>query len=82
MKARIIKIGNSHGLRVPKALLEQTGLKGEVELEARNGTLIVRPKRKVREGWEEAAAEMHRRGDDRLLDPPTPTVFDETEWEW
>ncbi len=32
MKTRVVKIGNSQGIRIPKPLLEQTGLEGEVYL--------------------------------------------------
>jgi antitoxin MazE len=32
MKTRIVAIGNSQGIRIPKPLLEQTGLFGEVEI--------------------------------------------------
>jgi len=46
----IIKIGNSKGIRIPKPLLEQIGLKDEVVLEARENQLIIRPKNQVRKG--------------------------------
>lgn len=82
MKTRIVPIGNSRGVRIPKPLLEQTGLDGEVEIQARNGSLIITQARKPREGWAEAFAEMARRGDDALLDPEIPTTWDLTEWEW
>ena len=51
MKISIIRIGNSHGIRIPKPFLEQTGLKGEVEVEVRDGTLVVRPAAEPRAGW-------------------------------
>lgn len=51
-KTKITKIGNSKGVRIPKALLEQSNLKGEVELEAQPGKITIRAKRKPREGWE------------------------------
>ena len=35
-----------------------------------------------RAGWADAARRMHAAGDDRLLDPPQSTAFDEQEWEW
>jgi antitoxin MazE len=38
--------------------------------------------RPPREGWAEAFREMAERGDDRLIDEPTPTVWDAEEWEW
>jgi antitoxin MazE len=80
--SRIVRIGNSRGIRVPKALLEQAQLPDEVELHAEPGRLVVRGARRARAGWAEAAARMHERGDDRLLDAPTGHRFDAEEWEW
>jgi antitoxin MazE len=68
MKTRIVKIGNSQGIRIPKPLLEQTGLHGEVEMDAANNTLVIRPVRRARAGWAAAFQEMAGRGDDVLLD--------------
>lgn len=79
---RIVKIGNSRGIRVPKALLEQAQLPEEVELLAEPGRLVVRASRRAREGWDGAARAMHDTGDDRLLDVPAPTRFDDEAWEW
>jgi len=80
--ARIIRIGHSRGIRVPKALLEQAQLPDEVELQAEPGRLIVRAAWQTRAGWAEAAARMHARGDDRLLDATSSTRFEAEEWEW
>jgi len=80
--SRIIRIGNSRGIRVPKALLEQAQLPDEVELQAEPGRLVVKAARHTRAGWLEAAAQMHARGDDRLLEAPAATRFDVEEWEW
>ncbi len=81
-KSRIVRIGNSRGIRVPKALLEQAQLPDEVELHAEPGRLVVRAARRAREGWADAAASMHQHGDDHLLDAPGTTRFDAGEWEW
>jgi antitoxin MazE len=81
-KTRIVRIGNSQGIRVPRALLEQAELPEEVELLAQPGRLIVRAARRPRSGWAEAARTMHRRGHDGLLDEPTITRFDRDEWTW
>ena len=81
-KTRIVQIGNSRGIRVPKVLLEHAQLPDEVELEAENGRLIVRAARGRRAGWADAAKAMHARGDDQLLDAVTMTQFDEKEWRW
>jgi antitoxin MazE len=84
MKTRIVRIGNSRGIRIPKPLLKQTGLRGEVEMIAQDGCLIIRPARRPTEGWAAAFSEMARRGDDALLDDPSPSLssWDEDDWEW
>jgi antitoxin component of MazEF toxin-antitoxin module len=64
-------------------LLEEAQLKDEVDITVEDGALVVRPsKHRVREGWAEAARQMHEAGDDVLLDDYVPTEFDLTEWEW
>ncbi len=84
MKTHIVRIGNSQGLRIPKPLLEETGLQGEVEITTEDGSLVIRPARKPRDGWASAFQEMARHGDDALLDEASPTLsaWDEDEWEW
>ncbi len=81
-RTRIVRIGNSRGIRVPKALLEQAELPVEVELYAEPGRLVVRGVRGARSGWAEAAKTMHTRGEDHLLDEPTSTQFDAEDWQW
>jgi antitoxin MazE len=81
-RTRIIQIGNSKGIRVPKVLLEQADLPDEVELQAERGRLIVRAARGARAGWAEAAKVMRARGEDQLLDVPTSSEFDSKEWQW
>ena len=81
-RTRIVQIGNSKGIRVPKMFLEHAQLPDDVELEAENGRLIVRAARGARAGWADAAKAMHARGEDRLLDAPTSSEFDEKDWQW
>jgi antitoxin MazE len=81
-RTRIVQIGNSKGIRVPKMLLEHAQLPDEVELQAEQGRLIVRAARAARAGWSDAAKSMRARGDDRLLDAPTASQFDDKEWQW
>ena len=80
VKARIVAIGNSQGVRIPKPLLEQSGLTGDVELRAEAGQIVIASARRPRAGWADAAAELHAHGEDGLLETPTP-AFD-SEWEW
>ena len=81
-KTRIVRIGNSRGIRIPKTLLQEAELPDEVELHAEPGRLIVEPVRQARKGWAAAAQRMRARSDDRLFDEPTATRFDSEEWEW
>ena len=82
MRVSVIRIGNSRGVRLPKPLLEQCGIGDVADLAVDHGRLVIAPVRRPREGWAEAAREASAHGDDRLLDPATPTAFDRTEWEW
>jgi antitoxin MazE len=81
-KTRIVRIGNSRGIRVPKTLLDQAQLPEDVELEAEPGRLIVRAARQPRAGWAQAARMMRTREADQLILEPGGTAFDSEEWEW
>jgi antitoxin MazE len=84
MKTRVVRIGNSRGIRIPKVLLEQTGLPEEVELSADGDSIVIRPAKRPRAGWDAAFREMALRGDDAMLDESRPgrSNWDQTEWEW
>lgn len=41
MKASIITIGNSKGVRIPKPLLEESGLTGDVDIKAVKGEIKI-----------------------------------------
>jgi len=85
MKTRIVQIGNSQGIRIPKVLLEQSGLLDEVELEVKDRQIIIRTIHKPRESWEGRFQAMAENGDDQLLDRdalPYQSSWDEKEWTW
>jgi antitoxin MazE len=82
MIVSVVSIGNSKGIRLPKHVLDGLGIEGKLELEVvGNGIVLTPVKENPREGWESAFAEMHRLGEDELLD--APLVAEEgLEWEW
>ncbi|MFN6478412.1 AbrB/MazE/SpoVT family DNA-binding domain-containing protein [Nostoc sp. DedQUE07] len=83
IRTRIVKIGNSQGIRIPKLLLEQSGIGEEVEIEIQDCHLIVRAASQSRQGWEEAFATMAKQHDDALLlDDAITTEWEHREWEW
>lgn len=68
MRTTIRKMGNSQGILIPKPILAQLGLEGEVEMEIEDDALVIRraPKR-AREGWAEASKAVADAGDDALV---------------
>lgn len=83
MRAEIIRIGNSKGLRIPKAVLEQCGIKSAVDLRVEDHSLIVTPYEEVRAGWEKYFQLMAENKDDTLLDISSlSNSWDEDEWQW
>ena len=82
MKAQVIQIGNSRGIRIPKALLELCHIRSQVEIQVRGTRLLIEPaKHNPRSGWVEAFQIMHARGDDApLIDDRLD--LDGIEWEW
>ncbi|MGJ5632268.1 AbrB/MazE/SpoVT family DNA-binding domain-containing protein [Nostoc sp. CALU 1950] len=81
IRTRIVKIGNSQGIRIPKLLLEQSGIGEEVEIEIQDCQLIVRAASQSRKGWEEAFATMAKQQDNVLLDDAVTTEWEHVEWE-
>ena len=72
MRVSVVPIGNSRGIRLPKAILEQLQISDQLELEVENKQIILRPiKREPRSGWEEALQKMNNNQEDKLLIPET-----------
>ncbi len=82
IRSKVVKIGNSRGIRIPRTVLEQAGLTDEVEMTVEGNKLIIQAFRHPRQGWEERFADMAKQGDDQLLDETSPTQWDEEEWTW
>lgn len=87
MEAPIIPIGNSKGIRIPKAVMEQCGFDGKVVMQVENGALILsKPKRRPREGWAEQLASIpniaEEAMEDHLPDFFEDETFIEEEWTW
>jgi antitoxin MazE len=84
MRTRIVRIGNSQGIRIPKVLLEESGLSGEVDISVHDGTLVITTAGAPRQGWDDAFRQMALHGDDALLDAEVEIAqsFDAESWEW
>ena len=82
MKINIITIGNSKGIRIPKAILKQCHLDKEAELETEEDKIIIKKKKKKpRKGWKEAFSSMRKREEDTLfIDDSIDREM--KDWEW
>jgi antitoxin MazE len=84
MRTQLVQVGNSRGLRIPKAVLDQLSITGEVEMEVQGDAIVVRRGRAPREDWDAAFAVMAAAGDDLLAEVTAGprSSWDEEEWEW
>ncbi|HBQ61026.1 MAG TPA: AbrB/MazE/SpoVT family DNA-binding domain-containing protein [Balneolaceae bacterium] len=85
MKTKIIRIGNSQGVRIPKPLIEQSGITEEIEMILRDNEIVLRSAETIRKDWEASFEKMAEQGDDVLFDQEEiekSSDWDETEWTW
>jgi len=83
MKAELVSIGNSRGIRIPKPIIDQCGFGKTVELRVERDRLIITPQRRPRQGWMEAFAAAASAGtDELLLESVGGNAFDRDEWKW
>jgi antitoxin MazE len=80
-KVRLVRMGNSQGIRIPKWLVDQLGLESELDMVVEEDHIEIRPAKKVRSGWDEQFRLMAERGDDKLTDEWPATEWEE-DWEW
>lgn len=84
MKAKIVRIGNSQGVRIPKIMLNDSRLEEDVELEIVDEGILIRPAKNPRQNWDAAFRRMAEDGaDEQLLDDSTAhSTFEKEEWRW
>ena len=83
--ATLIRVGNSQGVRIPKALVEQAQLGNkELVFQVVDDGLLIRPVKRPRQGWKEQFdqvfhAQESDSADQEWLDAPLSADED---WEW
>jgi antitoxin MazE len=83
MKLKLVRIGNSRGIRIPKPIIDQLGFEKTVRVRVERDCLVIAPERRLRQGWAEAfeAAGLSK-GDELLFGSATQNDFDRQAWEW
>ncbi|MBF0152565.1 MAG: AbrB/MazE/SpoVT family DNA-binding domain-containing protein [Magnetococcales bacterium] len=81
---RLVQIGNSKGVRIPKLMIQKAGLEGcELELRFVDGGILLSPVRSPpRQGWESAAINQRNMGGDEAPLLTGTNDFDTKEWTW
>jgi len=82
MLVSVVQIGNSRGVRLPKAILDQLEISDRLDMEVENSQIILTPvPHQPRQGWDIAFNQMREEGEDKLLLPEKATT-EGFEWEW
>jgi antitoxin MazE len=83
MKVKLVRIGNSRGIRIPKSVLEQCGLQETADLQIEKGRLVLVREHRPRQGWDEAfIAAGPSSSDELLLEVLPSSAFDREDWRW
>ena len=81
MITEVIRIGNSRGIRIPAYILKECNIADKVEMNVKDGKVIIVPIGQPRKDWENKFKEMHKNGDDTLLiDENLDNNLED--WEW
>lgn len=82
MKTQIIQIGNSQGVRIPKVLLEESKISGDVDLELHEDGILIRNTQKPRKNWDTVFKKLAENGDDDSTVFDASSRFEKKEWQW
>ena len=82
MKAQIIQIGNSQGIRIPQVMLEESGISGEVDITVMDGGIFIRRVKKPRRDWDAVFRSFAEVDEDHSAWSSTAGDFDRKEWQW
>lgn len=78
MNLSLVAIGNSKGIRLPKAIIDKYQFQDSIEMILNEDHIILKPMTKPRKGWDQAFDKMRKAGDDKLL---LPDVFEDEDFE-
>lgn len=79
MQTSLRKIGNSRGIIIPSALIEQLHIENEVEMIVKDGSLILRSPCAPRKGWFD---DYDPNNDVEPLSEMIESQSEQDEWEW
>ena len=72
MQAKLVKIGNSYGVRLPKTVIDTCGFQSDLELNVKGKSVVLTAEKQPRFGWQEAIQ-------NEIMSKPLKYLG---EWEW
>ncbi|MBF6057262.1 MULTISPECIES: AbrB/MazE/SpoVT family DNA-binding domain-containing protein [Thiomicrorhabdus] len=79
MQTMLRKIGNSRGIIIPSSIIEQLNIENEVDMNIKDGTLVLKPSNTLRKGW----FDNYNSNDDvEPLSEMTDLESEQEDWEW
>lgn len=81
MKTKLVKVGNSKGIRIPNSILKQCSIDENIELEVINKSIIIKSLKTPRFGWDEQMKKMNELGEDNLFISDDIDI-EMDDWEW
>lgn len=79
MNTKLVKIGNSQCIRIPKSIIEQSNIKKEISIKVINNNILIEPILTARQNWEKKFCDNYIK-EELIIDYSND--FDNTEWEW
>jgi antitoxin MazE len=80
LKTSIRRIGNSRGVILPAAVLEEVGATVEFSLTVKGGRIVLEPIRELRKGW--FGQGLPEKADVQERDWEGASLSDDSEWQW
>ena len=83
MKIKLINIGNSKGLRLPKTIIQQYKIGEDLQIELQEDGILLKPLTKPRAGWSEQfekAVKPIEKQEKNWME--ARNRFDKEEWTW
>lgn len=81
MQIKLVQIGNSQGIRLPKAVIEQANLSEELDLQVSEDAIIIRSASRLRSDWAAAAVACRAAGEDLIDDWDVTTADSAGQWQ-
>jgi|688.fasta_scaffold16775_5 antitoxin MazE len=80
----LVRIGNSLGVRIPQAIIQQIGFKKDMNLvfKVTKDGLLISPEKQVRDGWEQKFRAPEKGLKNSSLVGEFQNEFDKDDWEW